>query len=265
MEKILVAVAGASGKMGREVVKAVSHEKDMMVSAAIDASHSGQDVGSLAGIGSLGISITPFLENAILSKKTDVIVDFTRYEAALTHLEIGLKHKIPCVIGTTGFREEDYKKIQEWCEKFETPALIAPNFAIGAVLLMKFAKEAAKYYRSSEIIELHHDKKLDAPSGTALRTASLMKEARSEFENHPSEEKISGVRGGEVNGIRIHSVRLPGFVAHEEVIFGGEGEVLTLRHDSLSRESFMPGVLIAVRKVRELKGLVVGLENIIES
>jgi 4-hydroxy-tetrahydrodipicolinate reductase len=264
MEKISVAITGASGKMGREVLKAVSREKEMCVTAAVDPSHSGQDAGSLAGIGSLGIKISPFLENAILSKKPDVLVDFTRYEAALTHLEIALKHKVACVIGTTGFSEEDYKKIQEWCEKFETSALIAPNFAVGAVLLMKFAKEASKYYAAGEIIDLHHEKKLDAPSGTALRTAALMRETRSEFARHTGEEKISGARGGDVGGIRIHSVRLPGFVAHQEVIFGGEGEILTLRHDSLSRESFMPGVLLGIRKVRDLKGLVVGLENILE-
>jgi 4-hydroxy-tetrahydrodipicolinate reductase len=264
MEKIKVAVVGAAGKMGQEVVKAISRDPELSLVLAVDHAHSGQDVGLVAGIGRLGVSISPFLETSLLSSKPDVLVDFTRYEAALSSIQTGLKSRVACVVGTTGFSSKDFDTIAKWCEENQTPALIAPNFAIGAVLLMKFAKEVAKYFSWSEIVEFHHEKKLDAPSGTAIRTAEMMLESREAFEKSMGEEKIPGARGAEIKGIHLHSVRLPGFVAHQEVLFGGVGQILTIRHDSLSRESFMPGVLLAIRKVRSLKGLVVGLENILD-
>lgn len=259
-------VAGAAGKMGKEVVKAISREKDLKLTAAVDHQAPGQDAGSVAGIEPLGIQISPPSPQAFQTGQHDVLVDFTKHESAMSNIKESVQHNVACVVGTTGFTENDYKTIQQWCQQHRTPVLIAPNFAIGAVLLMKFAQEASRYFDWSEIIEGHHEKKLDAPSGTALRTAQLMRE------NHPQPfgprddgEKISveGSRGGNVGGIRIHSVRLPGFVAHQEVLFGNTGEILTLRHDSISRESFMPGVIMAVRRIINHQQLIIGLENIL--
>lgn len=263
-EKIPVAVTGAAGKMGKEVVKAVSRDPGLSLVVAVDSAQSGQDSGIVAGISPLGVPIARFLEKAIEQVKPRVLIDFTRHESAMTNIETALKNKIACVVGTTGFSAADFDSIADWCIHNGTPCLIAPNFAVGAVLLMKFAREAAKYFSWGEIVELHHEKKLDAPSGTAIRTAEMMLESRPAFEKCGGEEKLAGARGGEMNGIRLHSVRLPGLVAHQEVLFGDEGQILTIRHDSLSRESFMPGVVLAAKKVSTLKGLVVGLEKIME-
>jgi 4-hydroxy-tetrahydrodipicolinate reductase len=170
------------------------------------------------------------------------------------------------VIGTTGFSNEDLERLTELAQEKNTGAIIAPNFAIGAILMMKFSQMAAKYLPDVEIIEKHHDQKLDAPSGTALKTAQLITEVREEKrQGHPDEkEDLEGARGAELQGIRIHSVRLPGLVAHQEVMFGGEGQLLTIRHDSMNRASFMPGVKMAVESVMNIEGLVYGLENIME-
>lgn len=261
-KSIHVLVIGAAGKMGREVIKAVSGEKELTLVAAIDRHHIGEDIGTIAGAKPLHVPIEGNLEKSLKSRKPDVMVDFTTYDPALHNLELCLKNQVACVVGTTGFSQDNFKTIGSWCKKSDTPAFIAPNFAMGAVLMMKFAQEAAQYFSWSEIIELHHEKKLDAPSGTAIRTAQLMAEARQKFEENLIEETVKGARGGSAHGVRIHSVRLPGFVAHQEVVFGGLGQTLTIRHDSLTRESFMPGVILAVKKVRRLKGLVVGLENL---
>ncbi len=261
-EKISVVVTGAVGKMGREVVKAISRESDLSLVGAIDHEATGDDAGVVAGIGTIGVAISNSLEEVLKQRKPRVLVDFTRHQSALKNIEASVKNKVSCVIGTTGFTESDLANIRSWSEQNQTPVFIAPNFAIGAVLLMKFAEEASKYFSWSEIIELHHDKKIDAPSGTAIRTAELMLKNRSSFEKtEKEEEKISGVRGGSMQGIRLHSVRLPGLVAHEEVLFGGLGQLLTIRHDSLSRESFMPGVILAIRRVLKSKGLTIGLEH----
>jgi len=228
--------------MGQATVNAVNAESDLQLVASIE----------------IGAS----LEKELQEKKPDVLVDFTRHEAALTNIQTALKHHVACVVGTTGFTESDEDKIKGWCKESGTPVLLAPNFAIGAVLLMKFASEAAKYFDWSEIIELHHDKKIDAPSGTSLRTAKLMQQmAKKRFKEVSGEKVLQGARGASVDGIKIHSVRLPGLIAHQEVLFGGLGETLTLRHDSISRESFMPGVILSIRKIRTASGLVIGLEN----
>lgn len=239
---IKVAVTGAKGRMGIEVVKAVSNEADLSLVAALDQ----EEAGTLSSI--------------LESKNPDVLVDFTKHESALSNIEIALAHRVACVVGTTGFTEADLKRVKAWCEQHQTPALIAPNFAIGAILLMKFAEEAAKHFSWSEIVELHHEKKTDAPSGTALRTAALMKKSRAQFGGSSDNQRARGENDG---GIRIHSIRLPGLVAHEEVLFGGLGQTLSIRHDSSSRESFMPGVILAIRKIRETRGLTVGLEHLL--
>ncbi len=234
MPTIKVIVNGACGKVGREVIKAVSKESDLELAGAVDV----QGVSS-------DIPVTHDLAKTIKETKADVVVDFTIPKTVMNSARTILSSGACAVIGTTGLKEDDLKEIGSLCEKHGVAALVAPNFAIGAVLMMKFASEAIKHMPKAEIIELHHDQKLDAPSGTAIKTAEMMKKSAS------------------VKDIPIHSVRLPGFVAHQEVIFGGLGQTLTIKHDTINRESFMPGVMIAVKKIKSLQGLVYGLENIL--
>ena len=261
---IKVLVNGACGRMGQAVLQAVLADSDLELAAAVDRKQ-GVKVSELLGSADTDIVVENDLAAAIAAAKPEVMVDFTQpavvYENAVTAVKAG----VAAVIGTTGLTEENRESLAKLAVEYETPVFIAPNFAIGAVLLMQMAQQAAKYMPDVEIIELHHDRKLDAPSGTALRTAELIKKVRpSHQQGHPEEkEKLAGSRGGDVDGIKIHSVRLPGYVAHQEVIFGGLGQTLTIRHDSLNRESFMPGVVLACKKVKELTGLVVGLENIL--
>jgi 4-hydroxy-tetrahydrodipicolinate reductase len=264
---IKVLINGAAGKMGREVVKAVKKEADIKLVGAVDIAQVGIDVGEDAGIGPLGIEISKDLKAAINDSRPDVVIDFTHPNVAMINARIILGAKVHAVIGTTGMSDKDMNELKKLCAKNKVNCVVAPNFAIGAVLMMMFSKVAAKYMPDVEIIELHHDKKADAPSGTALKTAEfiLQSEAAKGIKKGKVTEieKLDGVRGGSLNGIHIHSVRLPGFVAHQEVIFGGIGQTLTIRHDSLSRESFMPGVIMAIRKVRTVSGLVYGLENLL--
>ena len=200
--------------------------------------------------------------NVQINANVNQFVNVHLRKNAMTAIKLGVSP----VIGTTGLSEEAKNEIKKLAEEKKVPVFIAPNFAIGAVLMMLMARQAAKYLPDVEIIELHHDKKLDAPSGTAVQTAQLIQEVREAHkQGHPDEkEKMTGARGAEYEGIRIHSVRLPGYVAHQEVIFGGLGQTLTIRHDSLDRESFMPGVVLACKKVRALSGLTVGLEKILD-
>lgn len=266
-EMISVCVIGCCGRMGREVVKAINNHPRMRLVAGVDIVQVGEDVGIIAGIGESGIKVQSDLRSALKGSKSDVAVDFTHPSATFENAKVCIECGVAPVIGTTGWTQQMLNELRELCEKHNVPAVVAPNFAIGAVLMMKFAAEAAKYFDHAEIIELHHDKKADAPSGTALRTAELMLHARGKPFNEPSggdtHIALSGVRGGLKDGIRIHSVRLPGLVAHQEVIFGGLGQVLTIRHDSIGRESFMPGVLIAIERILSLKGLTYGLENLL--
>jgi 4-hydroxy-tetrahydrodipicolinate reductase len=260
MEQIRVAVAGAAGKMGREAVRAISSQQDMTLVAAIDPAATGQDAGLAAGLSALNVPIAADAESGLARGNPDVLVDFTIAAAAMANVRAALKRGIAAVVGTTGLSSSDLHEIEAMCRQHSVSTLIAPNFSIGAVLMMKFACEAAKHLPHAEIIELHHDQKRDAPSGTALRTAELMQAASDALRAGPGDQASRGQAAGP---IRIHSVRLPGFVAHQEVIFGGPGQTLTIRHDSTSRESFMPGMLVAIRKAKSLKGLVVGLENIL--
>jgi len=266
MSEIRVAVAGASGRMGQEVVKLLHREEGMTLVSGISRSAVGQDVGEVAGIGKLGVTFTGSVEEAIAKDRPDVLVDFTTPDAVRRHAEIALEAGVRPVVGTSGLSRKDLREWDALCRDKGIGAIVAPNFAIGAVLMMVFAAKASKYLPHVEIIELHHDKKLDAPSGTAVKTAELIADVRSEFrQGHPEEkETMEGARGAYYNGFRIHSVRLPGIVAHQEVLFGGPGQLLTIRHDSLNRESFMPGVKLAIEKVMELDHLVYGLENILD-
>ena len=253
---IKVLVNGALGRMGRTVVAAVNADADLELVGAVDAFDG--EVG--------GMKVATNLDAALKKFSPDVMIDFTRPDVVFDNVMIALANKVSPVVGTTGLSDDAKEKIRELAEKNQTPAFIAPNFALGAVLMMLLARKAAKYMPEVEIIELHHDKKLDAPSGTAELTAKMISEVRPPHkQGNPDEvERLPHVRGAEVDGIRIHSVRLPGYVAHQEVLFGGLGQTLTIRHDSMGRESFMPGVLLACKKVRELKGLTVGLDKILD-
>jgi 4-hydroxy-tetrahydrodipicolinate reductase len=252
--------------MGSEVTRAIHEAEDIDLAAAVDTAAEGEDAGQLAGIGPLGVTILANLEEAIKEHRPDVMVDFTVPACALQNIRIALENGVRPVVGTTGLTSEDLEKIREWTAKAGISAFIAPNFAIGAVLMMQFAERAARYMPDVEIIELHHDRKLDSPSGTAIMTAQKIADAR---QTPPVKEpaktiaKITGARGAQLDGIHIHSVRLPGYVAHQEVIFGGVGQTLTIRHDSIDRRSFMPGVILAVRRIGDLKGLVVGLDALL--
>lgn len=253
---IKVLVNGAQGRMGRTVLGAVKNDSELELVGAVDIFSGEVD----------GVKVETDLSVALDKYKPDVMVDFTRPNAVFQNVMTALEKKVSPVVGTTGLDDAAKEKIRDATEKFQTPAFIAPNFAIGAVLMMLLAKQAAKYMPDVEIIELHHDKKLDAPSGTAELTAKMISEVRNAHkQGHPDEvERLANVRGADYEGIRIHSVRLPGYVAHQEVIFGGLGQTLTIRHDSTGRDSFMPGVLLACKKVRTLSGLTIGLDKLMD-
>jgi 4-hydroxy-tetrahydrodipicolinate reductase len=241
---IKVAVLGAKGRMGSEVVKAVQAAHDLELVAALD----------------LGDSL-----EVLVASGVEVVVDFTTPDSVMSNLEFLAKNNIHAVVGTTGFDEARIIVLKEMLKVSTSGVLIAPNFAIGAVLMMEFATKAAQYFESAEIIELHHPNKVDAPSGTATRTAELMSKARKEagLTSMPdaTTTSLDGARGATVGDVPVHSVRLRGLVAHQEVILGGLGETLTIRHDSLDRAGFMPGVLLGIRKVSSHPGLTFGLEN----
>lgn len=244
--------------MGREVCRAVAAEDDLELVCAVDPAFRGEDLSRLVAGVAPGIVVSEGVE-AMLQASVDVMVDFTIAESARANLPLVLRNGIHCVVGTTGFTQSDLDEFGRSAHEGGVCCLVAPNFALGAVLMMDFARRAARYMERCEIIELHHAAKLDAPSGTALKTARLILEERGTRE---VEESAEGPRGFSVGDINIHSVRLPGLVAHQEVIFGSSGQVLTIRHDSLDRTSFMPGVLMAVREVVRMKGLHLGLESI---
>lgn len=257
---------GACGKMGRFISTGVVNDPELELVAAFDVINEGMNLGALIGISNIDVTIDTDLTKMLNEKKIDVIIDFTNAKALMKNISEIIEKKISVVIGTTGLNEDDINKINQLAMNNSSGVFLAPNFAIGAVLMMKYAQDAAKYFPHVEIIELHHNQKLDAPSGTAIKTLEQIAKVRRPFTQGAEDEfeKIEGSRGGDYEGIRIHSVRLPGYVAHQEVIFGGLGQTLTLRHDSISRESFIPGVMLAVKKVRTWQGLVYGLENILE-
>jgi len=240
-----VAVLGARGRMGATTCAAIEAADDLDLVAAVDLDDDRQPVAG-----------------------SDVAVDFTRPDVVMDNLRWCIEHGVSTVVGTSGFDEERLTQVRRWL--VETPdvaVLVVPNFSVGAVLMMRFAAQAAPFYESVEIIELHHPDKADAPSGTARRTAELIAAARADADMDAvpdaTSDEVPGARGAEVEGIRVHGVRLRGLVAHQEVLFGAVGETLTLRHDSVERASFMPGVLAAVRGVRANPGLTVGLDAVL--
>jgi 4-hydroxy-tetrahydrodipicolinate reductase len=241
-----VGVLGAKGKVGATMVQAVEAADDLTFTAGVDA----------------GDALS-----ALVDAKTDVVIDFTHPDVVMDNLKFLIDNGIHAVVGTTGFTDERLSEVKAWlADKPDVAVLIAPNFAIGAVLSMRFAQQAARFFESVEVIELHHPHKADAPSGTAARTARLIAEARKDLPPNPDATStgLEGARGADVDGIPVHSVRLAGLIAHQEVLFGTEGETLTIRHDSLDRTSFVPGVLLAVRRVHEHPGLTVGIEPLLD-
>ena len=241
-----VGVLGARGKVGATMVAAVQDADDLALSAEVDA----------------GDPLSLFVEHG-----TEVVIDFTHPGVVMDNLKFLIDNGIHAVVGTTGFTDERLEQVRSWlADRPQTAVLIAPNFAIGAVLSMRFAQEAARFFESVEVVELHHPNKADAPSGTAARTAELIAEARKGLPPNPdaTTSALPGARGADVDGIPVHSVRLAGLVAHQEVLFGTQGETLTIRHDSFDRTSFVPGVLLAVRTIAQRPGLTVGLEPLLD-
>ncbi|MBE9231304.1 4-hydroxy-tetrahydrodipicolinate reductase [Cuspidothrix issatschenkoi LEGE 03284] len=272
---IPVIVNGAAGKMGREVIKAVAQASDLVLMGAIDTTpeHQDKDAGELAGLSEpLEVPITNQLEPMLgyvageRQMQPGVIVDFTHPDAVYDNIRSAIAYGIRPVVGTTGLSPAQLQELSDFAEKASTGCLVIPNFSIGMVLLQEAAVRASQYFDHVEIIELHHNQKADAPSGTAIQTAQLLAEMGKSF-NTPivkETEKIAGARGSLADeGIRIHSVRLPGLIAHQEVIFGAAGQIYTLRHDTSDRSCYMPGVILAIRKVNQLKSLVYGLEKIL--
>ena len=241
-----VGVLGSKGKVGMTMCAAVRDAKDLELSAEVDA----------------GDPLTSFTES-----RTEAVIDFTHPDVVMDNLKFLIDNGIHAVVGTTGFTDERIARVRDWLEASpDTGVLIAPNFAIGAVLSMYFAQKAAPYFESAEVIELHHPQKADAPSGTATRTAKLIAEARKGLPPNPDATStgLEGARGADVDGIPVHSVRLTGLVAHQEVLFGTMGETMTIRHDSIDRTSFVPGVLLAVRQISSRPGLTIGLEPLLD-
>jgi 4-hydroxy-tetrahydrodipicolinate reductase len=245
-----IAVLGARGKVGSEVCRGVEETDDLELVAALDA---GDDLETL------------------VAQRAEAIVDFTHPDAVMDTLEFCVRHGVHAVVGTTGFDADRLATLERWLgEAPGVGVLIAPNFSIGAVLMMQFAQKAAPYYESVEIVELHHPTKADAPSGTARRTAELVARARREAGLGPVPDatvdgaSLEGARGADVDGVHVHSVRARGLVAHQEVLLGGPGETLTIRHDSMDRASFVPGVLAGLRAIGERPGLTVGLEHVLD-
>ncbi len=262
MENIKVVVHGASGRVGQEVVKAVCQEPGMQIVGAVDLKVSGDSLVLPDGSGKVPFSAD--LKSILDACQPDVVVDFTIAKASVPAIRSTTKKGVNMVIGTTGFTADDLGEIEQLARSNKIGIVVAPNFALGAVLMIHLAKIAGKFFDHAEIIELHHDKKLDAPSGTAKTTAQAMTEARGRPFLPPAvkgEDSMS--RGKSIGDINVHSVRLPGLMAHQEVIFGGAGQILSIRHDTINRECYTPGVILAVKEVMKRKGFIYGLDNLL--
>jgi 4-hydroxy-tetrahydrodipicolinate reductase len=257
---VRVGVFGAGGRMGSTVCRAVAADPELELVGAIDPHHSGLDLRHVTGVDVPDLHIDPD-PSALIEAGAEVVVDFTVLDASRHNLAWAADNGVHAVVGTTGFSEADCDELRARFTR--SNCLIAPNFAIGAVLMMRFAELAAPWFESAEIIELHHDQKVDAPSGTAMLTVQRMADASGDWAPDPTRKDVlEGARGGEgPAGIRVHSVRLRGLVAHQEVLLGTTGQSLTIRHDSYDRDSFMPGVILAVKQVADHPGLTLGLDE----
>jgi 4-hydroxy-tetrahydrodipicolinate reductase len=263
MEPITVLVHGALGKMGREVVAAISRTPELELVGAVD-------IKAIQGEmtlpdGSKKVPLSPDLSSLLKVGHPKVLLDFTIAEASMAAARIALKQGVNVVIGTSGLSEDNLKEIARLADDNKVGAVVAPNFTIGAAVLLNSVKAAAKFFDYVDIIEMHHHEKVDAPSGTALATAKAMLQSRGKpfLYSKTKKETLSGTRGGEVDGVTIHSVRLPGFVASQEVVFGGQGQTLSFRHDTIGRECYVPGVILAIKEVVNRKGLVYGLDTLL--
>ncbi|HEU5302691.1 MAG TPA: 4-hydroxy-tetrahydrodipicolinate reductase [Acidimicrobiia bacterium] len=264
-KRIKVGVFGAGGRMGATVCAAVAAAPDLDLVAAVDPYHAGIDLQQL-GVPDTGLRVARSADE-LTDAGAEVAVDFTVVDAARENVRWCAEHGVHAVVGTTGFSDEDMDDLRTRFEAASTNVVIAPNFAIGAVLMMRFAEIAAPYFETAEVIELHHDEKIDAPSGTAMLTAQRMADRSDEWAPDPTEKTVAeGARGGSgPGGIRIHSVRLRGLVAHQEVLLGTTGQSLSIRHDSYDRTSFMPGVLLAVRAISARPGITIGLDGLLDA
>lgn len=262
MELIKVVVHGSAGRVGQEVVRAVSLDPALKLVGAVDLRAASDSLSLPDGSGTVPLSAD--LESILKSRHPAVIVDFTVAKACMAALQLAAEHGVSMVIGTTGFSSDDIVEIEKLAAERKIGVVVAPNFALGAVLMMHLARIAGKYLDHAEIIELHHDRKVDAPSGTSQMTARLMAEARCKPFLAPAVAgEDSPSRGRQVEGVQIHSVRLPGLMAHQEVILGTEGQTLRIRHDQISREAFTPGVILAVKEVVKRQGLILGLDKLL--
>ncbi len=266
MSGIKVSVCGVGGKMGRTVVEAVLAADDMELVGGVDPAFAGEALSGLVP-GAPDTSVAENLQVGIDAWGPDVMVDFTRPEVVMGNMRVALQAGVACVVGTTGFSDETLEEVRGLCEAHSSSAIIAPNFSIGANLMMKFAERAAGVMEYATVIERHHENKLDAPSGTAQMTVDRMAAARGESFLNPGTAHfgMEGVRGGDQDGIQVFSVRMAGVVADQEVVFGGPGERLKIEHITAGRECFMPGVLMGVRRVRDFDGLVYGLQALLDS
>ena len=277
-QSIPVLVAGAMGRMGSEVVKAINSSKDFQLVGAIDnqKDKEGQDIGSLLGLGELDVFLSSDFEGSLCAASQNVpkdgsnngavLVDFTHPKFAYKHTRTSIAYGVHPVIGTTGITADQLDDLSKFADKASLGSAIIPNFSVGMVLLQQAAAAAARFYEFAELTEMHHNKKADAPSGTCIKTAELIEEQRSNFNRSfvEEEESIKGSRGGSrASGLRLHSVRLPGLVAHQQVMFGSNGETYELSHNTIDRSAYMPGVLLVVKKIRSFNKLVYGLEKIL--
>ena len=256
-------VHGILGRMGQEVTRALCSDPELEVVGAVE-----REVGEdhlLLPQGDTGVPFSSDVEYILDCCKPEVLVDFTVAEATRSVVPVAARHRVNLVIGTTGLTASDISDIDRLAKVNGVGVVIAPNFALGAVIMTHLAEVAAKFFDWAEIIEMHHEQKLDAPSGTALATAKAMLHSRGKpfFNSGEQKEMLSGARGGQMEGIAIHSVRLPGLLAHQQVILGAAGQTLTIRHDAISRECYIPGVLLAIKKVIKLNGLVYGLDALL--
>ena len=277
-QRIPVLVAGALGRMGSEVIKVINSSNDYELVGAIDTQKEkeGEDIGSIIGIGPLEVFVSSDFEGSLCSasqsvskesiNNAPVLVDFTHPKVAYKHTRTAIAYGVHPVIGTTGITKEQLEDLSDFAEKASLGAAIIPNFSVGMVLLQQAAAAAARFYEFAELTEMHHNKKADAPSGTCIKTAELIEEQRSLFNVSlvNEEQSIEGCRGGvRPSGLRLHSIRLPGLVAHQQVMFGSNGETYELSHNTIDRSAYMPGVLLVVKKIRSFNQLVYGLEKIL--
>lgn len=265
--RIKVIISGPRGRMGKEAVKMVTSNDNFELVGVVDRINEGKKLYEVdVEFNQIDCTVYTDLKQCIEATKPDCLVELSVPQAAFEHIKTALAYKVRPVVGTTGLNKNELEELKIKADEAKIGCIIAPNFAIGAVLMMKFSQMAAKYFQDVEIIEMHHNQKLDAPSGTAIKTAQMIENVRiPKKQGHPEEiEKLKGSRGADMSGMRIHSVRLPGLIAHQTVMLGGLGETLTIRHDSYNRASFMTGVKLSIETVMNLDYFVYGLENILD-